>query len=379
MRGNITRRGKSSWRITAYTGGRGPDGKYRMVRKAVRGTRKDAEGELTKILSEIRAGTAVAPSKTTVGGWLRDWLNGAHGLSAKTAERYLELFRLQVEPHLGAIELQKLRPADVAAWHAVLAQKGGADGQPLSTRTVQHAHRVLRRGIELALRSEIVTRNVAAVIAPPRHEGGEVAILQPGQMAALLEGLAGHVLQPIAILALSTGMRRGELLGLQWGDMDLDAGTVRIERSLEETRQGLRLKTPKTRHGRRLVSLPAMAVEALRDHWRKQIELRLQLGQGRPEPQAFVFSTIEGEPMSPDNLSRDWRRIVRSRKLPCVMFHALRHSHASALIADGMDVLTVSRRLGHGSPVVTLNTYAHQFEKTDAQAASSIEKALRKR
>ena len=114
-----------------------------------------------------------------------------------------------------------------------------------------------------------------------------------------------------------------------------------------------------------------------RVHRRRQLELRIALGQGRPEPSALVFSTLEGAPLSPDNLSRDWRRVTAARQLPKVPFHALRHSHASALIASGVDVLTVSRRLGHGSAVVTLTTYAHLFEKTDTTAASAIEAALR--
>ena len=145
-------------------------------------------------------------------------------------------------------------------------------------------------------------------------------------------------------------MRRGELLALCWEDVDLDGAKIRIERALEETAAGLRFKAPKTKHGRRTISLPASAVEAVRAHRLKQLELRIALGQGKPEPNALVFSTTEGEPLSPDNLSRDWRRVVAAMNLPSVKFHALRHSHASALIASGLDVLTVSRRLGPWEP-----------------------------
>ena len=140
---------------------------------------------------------------------------------------------------------------------------------------------------------------------------------------------------------------------------------------------GLRFKAPKTKHGRRTISLPPSAVDALRAHRLKQLELRVALGQGKPEPDALVFSTIEGAPLSPDNLSRDWRRVVTALNLPRVMFHALRHSHASALIASGLDVLTVVGGSGMGRPVVTLNTYAHLFAKTDETAADAIEAALR--
>lgn len=164
---------------------------------------------------------------------------------------------------------------------------------------------------------------------------------------------------------------------MRWSDVDLDGASLQVERSLEETKAGLRFKTPKTKHGRRTISPPSNAVEVLRGHRRQQMELRLALGQGRHEPDALVLATVEGAAFSPDGLGRNWRRTAATRELPKVMFHALRHSHASALIASGLDVLTISRRLGHGSPVVTLNTYAHLFEKTDAAAATAIEAAMR--
>jgi integrase len=125
------------------------------------------------------------------------------------------------------------------------------------------------------------------------------------------------------------------------------------------------------------LSLPASVIEPMRAHRKAQLELRMALGIGRPEADALVFGTPEGAPLSPDNLSRDWKRAVKSLGLPEIMFHALRHSHASALIASGIDVLTVSRRLGHGTPVVTLTTYAHLFHETDTAAAQAIENALR--
>jgi integrase len=172
-------------------------------------------------------------------------------------------------------------------------------------------------------------------------------------------------------------MRRGELLALQWGDIDLDAGMLKVERSIEETKAGLRVKPPKTKHGRRTISLAPTTTEALRAHRRRQLEIRMALGMGKPEGDTLVFSAPDGAMLSPDNLSRDWRRTVLVRQLPQVMFHALRHSHASALIASGLDVLSISRRLGHGSPTVTLTVYGHMFENKDTKAAAAIEAALK--
>ena len=172
-------------------------------------------------------------------------------------------------------------------------------------------------------------------------------------------------------------MRRGELLGLQWGDVDLDGAKLRVERSVEETRAGLRLKSPKTKRGRRSITLPATTVAMLRAHRVQLLELRFALGLGNIVAETLVFSTIEGGLLSPDNLSRDWRRVCGAKKLPRVPFHALRHTHASLLIAGGEDILTISRRLGHSKASVTLDTYGHLMKGTDAAAALAIEKVLK--
>jgi integrase len=308
---------------------------------------------------------------------LRNWLDGATHLTPKTLERYRELAEQQIIPHLGTVLLQRLRPAQIQRWHGVLRQQGGEGGRALSARTVGHAHRVLHAALARAANAEIVGRNVAAVVHPPRVEPGEIQILAPPQMAEVLARLQEHVLAPLVVLALGTGMRRGEVCGLRWGDVDLDGALLRVERSLEETKAGLRLKPPKSRHGRRTIALPAAAAEALRAHRRRQAEQRLALGLGRPGAADWVFGRADGSPRSPDNLSRDWRRAVKALDLPPVRFHALRHAHASALIAAGVDVLTISRRLGHGTPAFTLTVYGHLLANSDAAAARAIEAALR--
>jgi integrase len=375
MRGNITRRGRRSWRLK-FDAGTDATGQRQTRYITVKGRLQDAQRELTRLLSAADAGTLPEPSSTTVAEYLRAWLDGQHGLGAKTAERYRELAARQIVPHLGAVQLQRLRPKHVEDWHATL-QKADEKGRALSARTIGHAHRVLHRALSRAMSAEVVSRNVASAISPPRVEPREVEILSAEQIALVLDRLQGHTLYPIAALALATGMRRGELLALQLGDLDLDGAMLRVERSLEETAAGLRFKPPKTKHARRSISLPAHAVAMLRVHWRQQLEYRMALGLGKPEPDALIFSRPGGSPLSPDNLSRDWRRTCRSLGLPLVTFHALRHTHASALIASGLDVVQTSRRLGHGSPVVTLRTYAHLFASSDSAAADAIENVLR--
>jgi integrase len=385
MTGTITRRGKQSWRIKFEAGERDPATGKRKTRYAtIRGTKKDAQRELIRLLAEIENGTSVDPSKITLAEYMRGWLDNPEGLSPKTLERYQQLAERQIIPHLGAIPLQKLRPAQVHDWHGALLKSGGAEGRPLSARTVGHAHRILHRALERAMRLEIIGRNVAHVISPPKVDAAEIAILTADQIAdvmAKLDGYGGRYgslpLYPIAMLAIGTGMRRGEICGLAWGAIDLNKATVRIERSLEETAAGLRFKPPKTAAGHRTISLPENVVDILRDHRRRLIEHRLAIGMGRLEDDDLVFPMADGSPYSPDKLSRDWGHAVRDRKLPATNFHALRHSHASALISAGLDIVTVSRRLGHGSPAITLRVYAHTFSADkDEAAARAINAAM---
>jgi integrase len=225
-------------------------------------------------LSAADTGMLVEPTKVTVAEYLRVWLGhpdsgGATppppaGLTAKTAERYCELAEGQIIPLLGAIHLQKLRPANVAKWHGELLKSGNKRGGPLAARTVGHAHRVLHRALARAVETEVLSRNVAAAVSPPKVDAAEIEILDAKQIDDLQIKLDGHPLYPIAVTSLGTGMRRGELLALRLSDVDLDAATVRVERSIEETRKGLRFKAPKTAHGRRTISLPTKALTVVR-------------------------------------------------------------------------------------------------------------------
>ena len=227
MRGNITRRGRSSWRLKFNSGTDAITGKRQTRYVTVRGKRRDAEQELARLLNEAHTGTFIEPSKMTVAEHIRVWLDGAHGLSPKTAERYRQLAEQQIIPYLGAIALQKLRPAQIQDWHGMIERAGGEEGRPLSARTVGHAHRVLHRALKRAVDNETLHRNVAGVIHPPKVQAEEVEILTPKQISDVLDQLGGHALYPIVALALATGMRRGELLALRWDDLDLDGATVK--------------------------------------------------------------------------------------------------------------------------------------------------------
>ena len=276
MRGNITKRGKNSWQLKFDVAA--VNGKRRTRYATVHGTFKDAQRELTRLLGAADDGSLPDPTRMTIAEYVRTWLDSAHAQSPKTLERYRELAELQIFPHLGAYPLQKLKPEAVQQWHGALL------GQGLSPRTVGHAHRLLRLVLQCAVKNRTLAHNVAAVHKPPKPEDAEVEILPADQITVVLDLLQDHVLHPIVSLALATGMRRGELLGLQWGDIDLDGATLRVERSVEETRAGLRLKSPKTKRGRRNISLPPETVAMLRAHKVKLLQVALCLASATSHP-----------------------------------------------------------------------------------------------
>jgi len=332
----------------------------------------DAQTRCAQLITEAEGGAAVDPSRITVAAFLdrfeRDWI--ALHTTARTAERYA-CSLAHVRRHLGDRRLQALRPADLAALYATLARAG------LAARTVKHVHVVIHRALGQAKFWGLVRDNCAEMAKPPSAPDLELPILQPERARDLLERLRGQPLYLLASLALATGLRRSEALALRWRDVDLDAGRLTVEQALEQTAtHGIRTKGPKTRHGRRTISLPAHIVAELRTHWRAQQEQRLALGMGKAPVDGFVLAAIDGRPQSPDAISTAWGRAMDQVDMPEITLHSLRHTHASMLIAAGMDILTISRRLGHANPTITLGVYGHLIHGTDDRAAQIMEAAF---
>jgi integrase len=369
---NITKRGKNSWRIKFDV--EAEPGAGRQTRfVTIRGTKAAAKIEAAKITAGIAKGEYVEGSKELVAEfvtrWLRDWTKG--NTSNKTYSRYEELLRLHVVPHVGTKRVQKLRAGDLQTLYATLQRETVQDGAGLAARTVLHVHRVVHRMLRHAAQWGVVHQNAASLVDAPSVQDTEIEILTPDGVKAVLQALKGRRLYPIAATALGSGMRRGEMLALRRLDVDLDGAALRVERSLEQTTKfGLVFKAPKTKHGRRTITLPASTVAELRIHMRHQQERWLASGLGRVPDDALVFGEPNGSPRSPNALTKEW-----AKAMPTgidATLHSLRHTHASILIASGLDVLTISRRLGHGSPAITLKVYGHLF-KTDDRAAQIME------
>lgn len=299
-------------------------------------------------------------------------------ISARTAETYRQLLDNQIKPHIGDKRLQKLKPADIEHWHAVLKTAGRRDGKDgVSARLIGHAHRLLSKSLKEGMRHDLVVRNVAAIEAPPKVEADEIVVLDAAQICTLIEKLKDRAIYPRIITALFTGIRRGELLALRWNHVDLDVKQLSVREAIEETKaKGLRFKAPKTKNGVRDITLPDVVVDALRDLRRHQLEQRIALGLGKLPDDALLFSRMDGSPQSPRAFSKDWADVADSIGLGEITFHALRHTHASHLIDAGIDVVKISRRLGHASPTITLEIYAHLFRKRDDKSTTAINDAV---
>jgi integrase len=380
MTGHIRRRGERSWELKFDIGNDPATGRRKTHYSSFKGTKREAGAELARLVAAASAGHYVDPSKTTVSEfldrWERDW--ATNNVSPKTLERFTELTAACVRPNIGKLLLQKVKPVHCAELYAKLLREGRKKGGGLSPRTVGQVHRVLHRAFGHAVKWGLISVNPCSAVEPPLAVTTEIEVLTEDQVHTVLQKLRGRPMYMLAAVGLSTGLRRGEILALRWKDIDFEIPCLQVERSLEQTKAGLRFKEPKTKYGRRQIALPASIAAELRAVRREQQELRLSLGLGKDDPDALVFRRISGEPIRPDNISGEWRRLVRVLNLPKVTLHAWRHTHASQLIRLGFDVLTISRRLGHGSPSITLNVYGHLFAGSDDRAAERINAAFSK-
>ena len=363
--GTITRRKDGRWeaKYTVYTA-EGPK------RRALYGkTRKVAADKLARALADRTSGHTFDTENMTVGEYLDRWLNDSDKGSVRTStyERHEQIVRLHLKPALGRLKLSKLTPAHVQGLYRDKLDSG------LSPATVQKIHTVLHKALTQALKWNMIPRNAADVVKAPRPVPEEMHPLSPDEARNLIEAARGDKLEAPYILAVHTGMRQGELLGLKWEDVDLNEGVIHIRRTVVRSGGRISLGEPKTKGSRRPVHLTGAAVEALKAHLERQLEDIERLGDLYRD-HGLVFTSEVGTLINPSNLRRrSFAPLLQRAGLPRIRFHDLQHTCATLLPSRNVHPKYVQELLGHATVAITLDTYSHVIRGMGDHTAHAME------
>ncbi len=353
-------------------------GKKKQKWYTVKGNRRDAQKELTRLLRDIDTGEYSDPANLTLGAYLEKWLSdyARPTVSEKTYERYAEIIHNDIIPNLGHLLLGKIRPLDIQHYYSGALVSGRKDGKGgLSPRTVLHYHRILREALQQAVKWQLIGRNPSDSVEPPRPRHMEMKVLDNTQVITLLESTKGHRFYLPVLLAVCTGLRRGEILALKWSDIDFGKSALMVKRSLQETKTGIAFKDTKTARSRRTVSLSQLELDALMLEKKKQDELKEILGAVYQNNE-LVCAQDDGRPIIPRCLTAAFEHLLVKAGLPKIRFHDLRHTHATILLSQNVHPKVVSERLGHSTVGITLDTYSHVLPNMQEEAARKFHDAL---
>jgi len=376
MRGTVIKRG-ATWSVVVDSG-RDANGKRKRRWHSGFATKKEAERARTEILSRIDKGTYVEPSRQTLGAFLEgEWLPAIRTrIRPTTWDSYSRNIRLHLKPHLGNESLQSLTPARLNRFYADLLREGRIDGEGgLSAKTVRYVHSILRKALADAVRWNTIPRNVADLADPPKLTGQhrEMRTWTAIELRAFLKHIKHERMYTAFLLAATTGLRRGEVLGLRWEDVDLKASRVAVRQSLVLVAYEPTFSEPKTNRSRRSVALDRRTVTVLRSWRKQQLEERMLLGEAYEES-GLVFTREDGHFVHPDRFSQLFDKLAASSGLPRIRLHDLRHTHASLAFAAGVHPKVVSERLGHSTVAFTLDVYSHAVPAMQEDAAERVAK-----
>lgn len=364
-RGQIIRKADDCYLVRVYLG-RDATGKRRLLSKQVRGTHRQADQALTRLLAEKDKGTLRAPSGQTIGALLSSWLTSKLAVAQRTRESYQQIMDTYITPALGTVRAEKLTPLHIQQAYADMKERG------LSTRTVRLAHAVLRQALQYAVLQGFLFRNPADLVELPKKDHREMKCLSPQQLVALLDWAEEYGREHYALwcLLLLGGLRPQEALALQWEDLQGSTLMVRRALSLEGGKPVVR--PTKTTKSTRPLQLPERAVAALSVHRGRQAREMVEEGYRTP----YIFTTKTGTFHDHRNVRRWWHTALQRAGLPEVRLYDARHSHATFLLDLGEHPKVAAERLGHSSTTLFMETYSHVIPSMQAQTVARMEQAL---
>jgi len=371
MRGHISEESPGRWLVQASAGFDEFSGRRRRVTRRIRGTRREAERALTRVLRDLDTGNWADPGRLSLGHYLEDrWLpHAASRVRASTHDRYAGLVTHHIAPKIGRVKAANLRPSHCqAVLDAMIAA-----GQ--SSASVLQAHRVLSASLRQAVAWQIIAANPATGVSPPRLDAKPRSAPNAAAVRKLLEKARGNAAFAPLLVAASTGMRRGEVLGVRWHDVDLDGRKVRVVATLQRVHGKLVFVAPKSDRSRRTITLPAFAVAALKAHRKEQAKRRLLVGPAWHDLD-LVVDRGDGGPLDPDTFTHQFKRFAERAGIQGASLHSLRHAYATTMLVSGVHPKVVSEALGHANVAFTMSVYQHVLPTMGEQAAAAIEAAL---
>jgi integrase len=333
-------------------------------------TRKEVQAQLKTALYDQQQGKLMTAPRQTVQQFLTHWLEDVHkpAVRIRTYVRYEMQLRRHVLPALGGIQLSKLTVQHVQKFYSQTLQKG------LSPQSVRLLHAMLHKAFDYAVRVDLLPRNVCDNVSLPRIEKRETRALSLEQALRLIETVRGHRMEALFVLALVTGMRRGEIIGLKWSDVNFTEGVISIQRSLVELKGGIIESKPKSTRGYRSILLPPFALEALKKHRERQE--RMRQGALKWQENDYVFCTSHGTPIAAANLRTAFKALLVKAELPDIRFHDLRHSVATLLLEIGTHPKIVQELLGHENIGMTMDIYSHVMPTMQREAMAKLNELL---
>lgn len=379
MTGNMRERSSNHWELRWYIGLDPITRAKRYETKTVVGSYETAKNELNKVMESLENDSAGGDSDMLVGdylkGWLKDFMAGS--LARTTYARYEEILTLNLIPGLGKIPLKALNPLQIQHYYSEeLAHGRRSRIGGLSKRTVLSFHRLLHCALEKAVDLELISKNPADKVTPPRPDDFSPTVFDSKKLAKLIESLKGSRYEVPCVLAATTGMRRGEVMGLQWQDVDFENKELHVQHSLEETKKGIRLKDTKTKGSHRVIPLGEIALSTLHEEQQRQNEMKKLLGEKYPESK-FVCVEKDGSVISPKRLSSWYTRFLKNVGLGHARMHDLRHSGATVLLNANVPAPIVSRYLGHTSIQTTVDLYGHIMSNGSRTGVEKVDQQIR--